>query len=599
MKPTTLLPLLALFLPACSDAEEPEETGYEIEDVESSRGMGGSGFGGWQDWWALNREDYLAVHQERESPSTAVNATNASATVDAGVLGQMNAAFLEAVNDSNDAEIAAAAMIALARGGGDPSESMTALSARLASSTRAESLAATSALSQLRTADSRQLLQGILTAQDSALQYFGRKKEIPLNNRAFAAYGIALQARYQADAGHKQAAATLLWDQLRADESSAADLRVACVLGLGLLDQADPGMTVSWLQEYLANEDMDEQVRAHCPVAIADALSHSGAGAAEKASATLLELLNQKRVDQSMRLGVILGLSDLASQAPGTVAEVSETMLFLGKRSRQRDEKNLAMIALGELGAVANSERREEITDFLTERLRKDTKATQPWAALGLGVMAWQMKQGGESIDALAMEELQKSFGKEKSLPLRSSLALALGLASFQSAREDLAKELQRAKDPEFQGFLALSLGMLGNHADAVQIQILMMDSARQPQLLSRTALALAASQSTQVVPALVTMLAPADGSKPRVAEQAAILAALDQVGDQHAIAEVFALAQDSKAQQSVRAAAFQTLSCILEQGAKPWADPIATDLNYFAAVETLNSEDAGILSRP
>ncbi|HET6201807.1 MAG TPA: hypothetical protein VFI25_03265, partial [Planctomycetota bacterium] len=158
------------------------------------------------------------------------------------------------------------------------------------------------------------------------------KYEVPYRVRAFATYGLGLLAHAVADAGVRQEIAATLLGLIKEDRSSAKDIRVAATICLGLFDDPEQDRSLSARMEVFENQDEDEVVRAHAPVAVAKALNLRRnppllvANCVKKFTVAIEERREKDRVKESCVLALGL-LTDPKSPHYAEVLKVLEKTL--------------------------------------------------------------------------------------------------------------------------------------------------------------------------------------------------------------------------------------------------------------------------------
>lgn len=321
--------------------------------------------------------------------------------------------------------------------------------------------------------------------------------EVPLRTRAFAAYAVGLIGG-AGDAAVQELAAEHLLRALRSDRSAAVDVRVAAVLGLGLLGPDDPALSARLadaLLQHLAEGRDDELVLAHLPTTVAKLLrDHPAGDAARERGLEQMLRLAQPRVEVGgwVRQSAVMALGMLARDLDPRSGEIFAALRTMADKARDPQARNFTAVSIAYLAAADPhfdaAERGAPATSFLLQGLRRSGSGYEAWSALGLGVLGFLRREAGAELAPLAYDALLDKFERARAPDLLGACAIGLGLARHSGAAAAIAAKMDRVEAAKFRGHAALALGLLG--ARSVEPLIALLQEPRRPAL----ARALAAS---------------------------------------------------------------------------------------------------------
>ena len=172
----------------------------------------------------------------------------------------------------------------------------------------------------------------------------------------------------------------------------------------------------------------------------------------------------------------------------------------------------------------------------------------KPWAALALGVLAFDQKLPDGTIGRALLHELRRVRTPGAS----GALALATGLSGYQPASKYLLELLEKTRHRELVApHVAVALGLLDEKSAVPKLRRLMEDSMRRPRILIGCAVALRELEDFELTPRLVELLHQA---KNNIVLLAAVAVALDQTGDKRAIEALVSGLQATKRASLARA---------------------------------------------
>ena len=558
----------------------------------------------WEFWWEFNKEPYLNLKARIQSGNISTGESelilglgqvstknNTFAPSDQQIRGAIIPALQRSLEEDDNRDITSSNLIALAKIGRDPNT--PALFKPFLSDNNQE-ISETAALAYgiLQYEAAVGDLKALALDQPDGRTMVGKESGVPLRNRAFAVYGLGLVGHASEDPTVKQDIADTLWNALVTDDSALKDIKVACVISLGLLKLENPGEVVDNLSGYLANVENDFLVRAHCPNAmaklIADAVEPDDARRLA-AIDQFLTLLNERNAKTEVRQSCVQALGMLARGDDPTAARIYDAIIQVAEKGRDRQEKNFTAIALAYLGASAPGPMREKVTTYLAQNVTKGSTPYRPWAALGLGVMGFKMAEEGQQLSTTAVRVVSEAFKREKNPSNKAGYAIALGLMRAEDSVPDIRTAMEKSRVADLRGYCAVSLGLMGARDQKDYLTELVKESRRLPDLLRQASIGLGLMNDHRVTDTLLALMKPDDGNSPPLAVLAAVATALGFIGDHRSVNPLTEmLANDKDYTPLARAFSSVALGIVADKEKLPWNSKIGEDLNYRAAVETL-----------
>jgi HEAT repeat protein len=449
----------------------------------------------------------------------------------------------------------------------------------------------------------------------------GRSGEVVYRTRAFAAYGLGLVGARATSEVDRQLVVSILRRALEEERTSTRDLGVACVLALGLVplatlapaaaptrgrDLAPPESSrqaqLDFVLALLRDPAGERLVRAQCPVTLARLLAglpepHLGPYRAAIAG-ELIECLTRRREPSEVVQSAVLALGAIGSNDSGSEldARIRRELAAVPRQASEPQVRAFAYLALAEAGARYGGGPAHDGIDharaFLVEQMIDGRNWLQPWAALAAGVLAWHVQGVEPQHPALVplRRVLRDRLEGERQHEALAALALGAGLARAQDSAPHLMRLLRKGLPDATRGQVALALGLLG-HVEAVEpLRALLAESRYRPELLRQVAMALGLLGDKEVGLQLASML----GEARSLATQAAIAAALGQIGDRRALDPLLALLENRLATERARAFAAVALGNVCDKEFLPWNAKIGVGLNYRAAPPTLSDPGSG-----
>jgi HEAT repeat protein len=604
-------------------------------------GPGGTDLTAWSFWWEFNKEPYLnlkaAIHEGgtvtgsdswflgKDDKTQAKDSLRPS---EEQIRQRVVPALLKALETETNNDILTGCAVALAKIGDEKDESGTskfeeAIRPLLKNKTQEIAETAAVALGILANDNSVATLTSLLqdNAEGRALVGGG---EVSLRTRAFAAYGLSLIGARTAHETTRQAIIEKLVMVLEKDDSPSRDIKVSCLIALGLvpLEQirvdapaaaegkptAPPAHTsrigqIEYLMRYFADQQNHYLVRAHVPAALSRLLEGLPAEDHDVYKQRVAEMLlggfDKKSKEQSEVIqSCILALGQIGDNDADKLDEsIRAALIEATKEQSDQQARNYSLIALAQTGGRQGSGeagKKEDVTKHLTATLEKGKGALQPWAGMAVGVYGRALIEAGQPAPAEAASALRAQLSAEKSSDKLGAYAVGAGILKDLESKEILIKKLSEIKDAGTRGYISVGLGLM-NAREAIQpIQTIITESKYQPDLLKQAAIALGLLGDKELVPDLIKML---EESK-TLSTQAALASALGSIGDSRSIDPLVAMLENKSLPDGARGFAAVALGIVADKEALPWNSKISVGLNYRASTSTLNDQEGtGILN--
>lgn len=561
----------------------------------------------WVFWWEFNKDRFLNLKAKVHGGATVTDgvgpimglgggakAANTQAPSQAQIQNIIVPALFDLIEKEDDRDIATAVMIALAKIGQRPEDARKVYEEHL--NAPVQEVAETAALSYgiLKDELSIPLLVDLLQDTPAAQSIIGGK--VPLRNKAFAAYGLGMIGRGTTDESVKLEVADTLYQTLITDKDAAKDIRVACVISLGVLQLPEPTDMVMKLSEYLDADEDDALVLAHIPNAMAKMLAPVPAGdvVREQVIDQLIKILDNKpRRDVMIRQSSVQAVGMLATAGDKRNKDILKTLQNLSKKGKDQQLKHYTAISMAYIG-VADATHREDVLKFLTSSMKKSSTQYEPWCGLALGVMAFMLNDAGQAIPAVTMEATLAKFRKTRSPERKAAYAVSLGLMRNELAKSDIREAMDKTKDSQFRGYAAIALGLLDAREAMTYIGEVVDESKRDPDLLKQASIGLGLMKDRSAVDRLIAYLSPEDGKRPRLAVLSAVATALGFIGDKNSVQPLVDTLANDRLTTLGRAFAAVSLGMVADKDQMPWNSIFGEDLNYRAAVFTLIDQSTG-----
>ncbi|MDE0896497.1 MAG: HEAT repeat domain-containing protein, partial [Planctomycetota bacterium] len=435
--------------------------------------------------------------------------------------------------------------------------------------------------------------------------------EVNYRTRAFAAYGLALVGSRTGEEVIRQSIFSSLRQTLESDDSSTRDIKVACLISMGLapmeklgfdsLPLDDSGATssrseqIEYLMEYFQDKKNSYYVRAHAPTAICRLLAGTDNESAKTAAAEVFIENLTKDSKRQVQQSCVIALGLLGDTDPDGIDKAIRAALIQTKdKISDTQTRNFAAVALAQSGSRMGTEAPDlaisQVSKHFMVQLSRGKNAIRPWTAIAIGILG---KGLGDAAPVELREALDMKLRAENS-PLVAAYAIGSGILGNVEFTEPLLEKLERIADDEARGYICVALGMIGATEAIVPINDIIKESSYRPQLLRQAAIALGLLGDKNIVDELVDTLEATNS----LATQAALSSALGFIGDKRSIAPLVDLLENQEVTASARGFAAVALGIVADKEYLPWNSKIATDLNYRASTVTLNDQEGnGILN--
>jgi HEAT repeat protein len=536
-------------------------------------------------------------------------------------------ALLEALERESNNDMVTGALIALAKIGDGNTENGHSQFEGVFSkflSDKNQEIAETAAVAMGILGNPRSIptLESLLVDSEEGRRLVGQP-EVSYRTRAFAAYGLGLIGARTAREEERRWIVTVLRKALETDSTKTRDLKVSCVVAMGLIPLAtiDPGAQqrgellppersrsaqLDYLLAFLQNEDQHYLVRAHCPCALARLLSglpdEQYKAYRERIASDLIERLDPKKKEEEQLVqSAVLALGMIGTNDDRNPLDkrIRESVASAIKDVSDQQSRNFSLIALAKLGGTFASKGTdaeggiEDVTRILVTQLTEGKSGVRPWAGLACGVLGRKLAEANSSTPRISTLQaaVRTCLQDEKDPERIAALAISAGIMGDIEAAKLLMGHLAKQQG-DAQGYVAIGLGLM-NARDAIgPIEKLVEGSKYKPETLKQSAIALGLLGDKEVVPMLVGLLQEAKA----LASQASIASALGFIGDRRSIEPLVGMLQNDELTGAARGFAAVALGIIADKELLPWNSKVGLDLNYRASTETLTNQASGIL---
>ncbi|HJO25801.1 MAG: hypothetical protein CMK00_05430 [Planctomycetes bacterium] len=307
------------------------------------------------------------------------------------------------------------------------------------------------------------------------MRLFNDKKETPALARAHTATAMARLLQDAPDNTPKElkiGVAETMIDSLARSARETEEVHQACVLGLGLLGDADDDPVDVWIRSSLRNQlrDSDEMSRRFALISLAKvgARPGTGDGAWAGTAGVRKELTHQlARGKKHMKpwAGVALGVfgHDLMELGVKPDAGVATALRSMIKRAKKPETLGAYALAAGLRGD------QEAVKELQKKLAEIDDDATLGYVSLGLGLIG----------DRSSIEPLQEMLGHLENRPgLQHRLGLSLGLLGDGAMLSTLTERLEDDSNIQAQTSVASALGFLGDARSLDSLVAVLLDDA-------------------------------------------------------------------------------------------------------------------------
>lgn len=567
----------------------------------------------WSFWWEFNKDPFIRLKDAINAGGITTGSDDfylggarreeASDTLKPAkltIINEILPALKQALEATDNRDITSSCIVAIAKIGEDhPSfKVLPILEERLKSNDQEIRETAALAMGISQMADAMPNLLHLVKDGPEGRALTNRS-EVDVRTRSFAAYGVGLVAYASSNTDLKRSAFDGLKELLNGNGDR--NLKVAAINGIRLIrtnpeagekEQKLRDEMVDTLWSYYTKElgQGDQQIQAHVPTAIASILGRGGDTKGtykERLAGELEEKFGKRNISIYQSAAIALGQLCTTAKDDQKYCKLLDDHAGKGRDSQA---KYFSVMALADIGGNDNR-------NLLLKRLDKGKDQEKSWAAISLGVLAFETAKAagkGATADATIGRALHDVLNNEKNDEVLSAAAVALGLCKYNDAADDLRKLMEKYKKrDDFAGYISIGLALMNDTSSKEVIREIVKTSIRRPELLKQAAIALGKMGDKQVASDLTELLAAPDKN---VAKLSAIASALGFIGDKRSIAPLKAMLFDQSITELSRAFAAVALGGIADKEDLPWNSKIACGLNYRASVETLTNESSGIL---
>lgn len=574
----------------------------------TSGGAIGSDLSTWVFWWEFNKDRFLNLRSKVAEIAIATEGAGPLLGLGAGagripsLLPTMRQKkniivpeLLRLLSEEENTDIATASMIALAKVGIQVENCEAAFTRLLDAPSQEVRETAALSLGILKDERALPLLESLLADDQDGRKVTGGS-EVPPRTRTFAAYGLAMVGHETKEQMVKERVAETLYRTLVEDASAIKDIRVACVVGLGVLELKDPSLMVHRLGGILDEDRMSPLVLAHIPNAMAKLMrtlpgAHPERDAAIDRFLAILAPRSKRSAFLKMSAVQALGMAAVADDPRNS--EIFDTLVRQSKKAKNVQVKNFTAISMAYLG-VADPALRPKTIRFLSGKMRKSSTSYRQWSGLSLGVMAYLLDKKGAAMPQTTMDVTLSRFRDAKSPEEKSAYAIALGLMRYAPAKEHLLHSLMESRDTQFRGYAALALGMLDAREYGKDLSVLVGQSQRKPDLLRQASIGLGLMKDRNALSLLLGYLEPESGRRPRLAVLSSVATAIGFIGDKASVTPLIDTMGNDRLTPLGRAFAAVALGMVADKDLLPWNSMFSGDLNYRASVSTLVDQATG-----
>ncbi len=577
----------------------------------------------WDRWWEHNRDPYLALSAalDRIHPRTPSEEEHdllegrRSGISREELYGVVVPAMLHELEHSRDERVIRTTLLALARIGEAPgpleagiaSDLRSTIARHLVSADRAVAETAVIALGVLGSSDGvRDLVE--IACDTAPGRVLCGEPRVPLRMRALATYGIGISASFLSRQEVSHFAVWHLCALLCDDGLDHPDLQAACVLALGLAPLPDRTSSsvaadedrlgrsrageIDYLLGLFRDPDSPSLLRAHVPAALARLTLGADPQARERVLSALLDALDPDADESSeVRTGCMLALGAIADCDASFLDVKARGALIAAASSHDAMERDFAILALGQVAARPGGSPgtafagMADASSFLLESLKEGKSRTQPWAALGMGLLGHGLRSREIGTPTGFAQALGARIADTNVPEDAAAYAIAAGLLGDVRARPAIEAGLERFRDEHWRAHLAVALGLLGDTAALPALARLSGESTLRPELFESIAIARALLGDRELVPMLVERLPGARSWT----ELQSLSRALAWTGDGRALAPLLSALHAEGRTDAERSFVLDALGRIADKERVSWSSRLSSGLNYPAATQTLS----------
>jgi HEAT repeat protein len=432
--------------------------------------------------------------------------------------------------------------------------------------------------------------------------------------RAFAGFALGLVGDQTEREDVRRFVVNKLCSTFEHTRSSTGDVRVACLLSLGLVPlestpkyvggsgaDSSPSLglesQVAWVLRVLDDEGLGDLVRAHAPTTLARLVQGQSADSELRRQVTerLMHALGGfSKAPREIQQSCAMALGQLADADDDPLDQaVRKLLMEVPKNVADKQTRCFALISLAQIGgrpgrgegdALAGA---GKIRSYFAQGLSRGKTGLKPWVALAVGVMERALDDARAPSSPEMRDMLRKALADARSPELVGALSISLGILRDPAGIPELLSVLER-KNPETRAHAILALGMVGATENKESGREILRQSEFQPELVRNAAISLGLMRDRSVVPTLLEML------ERETSGQRAVCRALSKVGDDSAVGALLELALDEHGTHATRGAAIEAIGGVGDLDDLPWNTALSVNTNYCANTRTLSDPMGG-----
>lgn len=458
----------------------------------------------WDQWWELHRDEFLDLRErtrQRQLLSDHEQLNGVQRAWSAEDLRALRQALVQQLQERNDPVQSVATIYGVARLGEAPlDQAPLRFTPHLIAYLEHPNplIASDAALALGVLADP----VGIATLQRTMAEPKTRQRV-----RGFAAYGLGLSAIRASDGYWRERSVHALL------ELATSDLELVCtrIQALGLAGSHAAMPLRRLVSEKLAAEQIPPSARPHLWAALGQ-IAGTSALRGPLIERACLALANQDTSARE-REGALLALGAMGSCGSSPEDARCLATVLLSTQARDVGELSFAWMALAELGARDGEGEipaalRAQIVSRMVAALEGAPTRAAAWISLSMGVLQARLLRAGRSAQEPLQKALRERFQRAKQLEERSALAIAMGLTQDRSAAVLLEQALREESYSKLRAYLALGLGLAQHQAARDSLQALAARDRSSVFLIEHSALALALLGDREHVLALASQWA-------------------------------------------------------------------------------------------
>ncbi|MEO0479891.1 MAG: HEAT repeat domain-containing protein [Planctomycetota bacterium] len=612
--------------------------------VTSGGGAGGTDLTPWSFWWEFNKDPYLnlrdSIHSDDiisdsgeyflgEGLESEANGT--LAPTDSQIFNRIIPVLASTLEATEDDDIQSSCLIALAKIGRDTDSVKVLEIFRQYLPDNSQEIQETAALSMgiSRREEAVPTLAHLVADDAEGRVLCGDGGDVSDRTRSFAAYALGLIASSTANNDVKRSVFEAVKPILEDTDIADRNIRVAAVNTLALmrpkLTDEKGALLFSDVSEALLTYwgrklgKSDQVIQSHVPLAIAKLFDEESLGQMSidevpglrdlhsRCREEFLAVLRGRKSDKeaneviqsaAMALGLMaepidIDPNDLKGSVDDQVrldAQTAQALLEYSRRGTNQQAKFFCQIGMAKQGGLYHRD------NLIRIARRTANRVEQGWAAISLGVLAFEAREEGRDVGAATIGEALTELLDAKNDTVLGAASVALGLCGHTAAEDQLLLLLEDKKSiDELAGYVSIGLALMDAGSAQQPLRDLVSISVRRDLRLQQAAIALGKLRDRKASSQLIDIVE--QDERPTVQKMAAISAALSFIGDRNTVEPLIRILENESITPLARAFAASALGGVADLEPLPWNSKIGVDLNYRAAVESLtNSVGTGVL---